>query len=83
MIKIIVSERRAQPARVYITQDQNRLYAIRCLMSYNNMLPVVNFNFKIYVRFDENIWKSVSLYSQVFGKLTKSLKPLDASSYLE
>lgn len=74
MIKIIVSERRAQPARIYITQNQNRLSSIRCLMSYNNMLPVVNFTFKIYVRFDDNIWKSVTLYSQVFGKMSKSLR---------
>lgn len=74
MIKIIVSESRGQPSRVYITQDQNRLSSIRCLLSYNNMLPAVNFNFKIFVRFDENIWKSVTLYSQVFSKMSKSLR---------
>jgi hypothetical protein len=82
MFKVEVSDRRATPAMVYMSQDPSNPQLVRCYMHYNNQLPTIDFSIKVWANFDNNVIKSLTLYSQASGKLSKSIKPEDDNVYL-
>lgn len=53
MFKIEVSDKRALPPAIYISQDKDKLSSIRCYMHYNNQLPVVDFSIRVWARFTD------------------------------
>lgn len=83
MLKVEVSDRRALPAMIYISQDPAHLESVRCYLHYNNQLPVIDFSIKLWVNFDNKVIKSLTLYSKVNGKLSRSIKPLQNDIYIQ
>lgn len=51
-------------------------------MHYNNQLPAVDFSIKVRALLEDGVEKSLTLYSKIFGKLTRSLQPVDDDSFL-
>lgn len=82
MLRVEVSDRRAIPNMVYISQDPGNYESVRCYMHYNNVLPVVDFSIKVWARFNDNFIKTLTLYSKVSAKISRAIKPLDDDVYL-
>jgi hypothetical protein len=83
MLRVEVSDKRATPAMVYMSQDPSNYESVRCYMHYNNVLPVVDFSIKVWAKFDDSIVKTLTLYSKVTAKISRSIKPADDDAYLE
>lgn len=74
MIKVEISDPRTIPATIYRSQNKNKLSSIRCFLYYNNILPVYDFSIKIYVKLDDDTWKSSILRYELSSKISRSLK---------
>jgi hypothetical protein len=65
-----------------MSQDPTNPQLVRCYMHYNNQLPTINFSIKVWANFDNSVIKSLTLYSQPSGKLSKSIKLENDNVYL-
>lgn len=82
MFKIEVSDKRALPPSIYISQDPARYSSVRCYLHYNNQLPVVDFSIKLWAMLAPQVWRTLTLYAKIFGKLSRSIQPVDDDSFL-